>query len=364
MIYSTFKNKRVLVTGNTGFKGSWLVAWLSRIGAQVSGLSDGVPTNPSIFRAANQAEEIQYFNKDIRLISDIQTSIHKARPEFIFHFAAQSLVRKSYSDPLDTIMTNALGTCNVLESLRTINWPCTSVFITSDKVYDNVEWSWGYREIDTLGGKDPYSASKAMAELAINTYTKSYFDSKDSNVRIAIGRAGNVIGGGDWALDRIVPDAVRAWFESKELEIRNPFATRPWQHVLEPLSGYLLLAAKLATNHTLHGEAFNFGPRSEQNASVQTMIEKMQKIWPNTKVKYVQSEPSVPLEAGLLKLNCDKALHLLQWQPTLDFEQTCEFTMNWYRKYYLENKDANNLLEADIDMYENWSRKRGMDWFN
>ncbi len=263
-----FSGSKVLITGHTGFKGSWLSLWLSGLGANVTGVSLDIPTEPSHFLSGSINEMLA---KDLRL--DIRDSaamkdlIKVLQPDFVFHLAAQPIVRRSYADPVESWQTNTLGTVNILQALRGLEKACTAVFITSDKCYDNVEWEWGYRETDALGGPDPYSASKGAAELAIRSYVRSYFPA-DGNIRIGVGRAGNVIGGGDWALDRIVPDCVRAWSRGENVELRNPAATRPWQHVLEPLSGYLNLALALKKDNKLHGEPFNFGPPAQQNHSV------------------------------------------------------------------------------------------------
>ena len=233
-----FLNTNVVVSGHTGFKGSWLTAWLKELNARVTGISLDPPTNPSHFQAASIDRDIQDLRIDLRNRKAVQNAIKKAKPKFVFHLAAQPLVRLSYSDPVNTYLTNVMGTLHLLEALRELNDPCVAVIITSDKCYDNLEWAWGYRETDRLGGPDPYSASKGAAELVIRSHVHSYFP-KQGNIHIGIGRAGNVIGGGDWAADRIVPDCVKAWSKNEKVLLRNPSATRPWQHVLEPLSGYL-----------------------------------------------------------------------------------------------------------------------------
>jgi len=331
---NVYENKKIAIIGNTGFKGSWLTVWLLDLGADVYGISNNIPTEPSHFKAARLSDRIRYIEADIRDAESIRRLLHQIQPDFVFHLAAQALVRRSYQEPLLTFHTNVLGTVNILEALRALQTPCNAVIITSDKCYDNVEWVWGYRETDALGGKDPYSASKGGAELAIRGYACSYFAEENSHVKVAVGRAGNVIGGGDWAMDRIVPDCVRAWSQSKEVEIRNPDATRPWQHVLEPLSGYLVLGAHLAENRSLNGEAFNFGPPANQNPSVRELIEVMDRYWDNTRWKDVSKKESQAHEAEILKLCCDKALHMLQWEPTLNFQETVRFTANWYRHFY------------------------------
>ena len=248
-----FKKSTVLVTGHTGFKGTWLSIWLKQLGAIVHGVSFDIPSNPSHFTMANLSSQIVDHRLDIRDSESLEALIQEIQPDFVFHLAAQALVRPSYENPLETISINALGTANLLNALRSLKKSVVAIMITSDKAYDNLEWVWGYRETDRLGGKDPYSASKGMAELVIRTYVESFFNSSDSNIRVGITRAGNVIGGGDWALDRIVPDCMRAWSLNKTVDIRSPQATRPWQHVLEPLSGYLALASELEKNKQFHG---------------------------------------------------------------------------------------------------------------
>jgi CDP-glucose 4,6-dehydratase len=359
-MFSIYKNSTVLVTGNSGFKGSWLSAWLLRLGAKVVGLSLSVPSSPSHFLEAGLSGRVDHEWADVKYPQVSESVIKRYRPDFVFHLAAQPLVRRSYSDPYETFATNTGGTLNLLEALRLSGHPCTAVFITSDKCYDNVEQLWGYRENDRLGGKDPYSGSKGAAELVIRSYSVSFFGG-DSPVRIAVGRAGNVIGGGDWAEDRIVPDAVRAWSAGQALEIRSPNATRPWQHVLEPLAGYLTLAARLAADPTLRGEAFNFGPPSDQSYSVSSLLEEMRSHWPGAKWNDT-SDPGAVYEAGLLKLCCDKALHRLGWQPLLSFAENVAMTADWYRAYYGKSSDIWELTQSQIAHYQRLGDERGAIW--
>ncbi len=357
-----FRGKTILVTGNTGFKGSWLTAWLLQLGAEVVGLSDGIPTEPSHFVAASLVSRVHQHTADLRDPGAVELVIRQAEPDFLFHLAAQALVRRAYGDPILTFHTNTLGTAHVLEALRKLNKPCVAVLITSDKCYDNVEWVWGYRETDALGGSDPYSASKAAAEMVIRSYLHSYFP-KGGSVRIGVGRAGNVIGGGDWASDRIVPDCVRAWSEGETVELRSPLATRPWQHVLEPLSGYLALAAELTTRAELHGEPLNFGPPSQQNHTVLELVECMSRHWEQVRWRDVSCDKGGPYESGLLKLNCDKALQMLRWQAVLDFEQTVRLTAEWYRHYYQQPDRC--ILEftlAQIADYTAGASRKGLAW--
>ena len=360
---SIYKNKVILVTGHTGFKGSWLSLWLKQLGAKVSGISIDIPSTPSHFIAANLTVKLDDHRIDIRDRKAVKQIIKEVQPDFVFHLAAQALVRPSYETPVETMMTNAIGSANILDALRSLDKPVTAVMITSDKAYDNVEWVWGYRETDRLGGKDPYSASKGMAELAIRSFVDSYFSDLDSNVRVAITRAGNVIGGGDWAVDRIVPDCMQAWANGKTVDIRSPDATRPWQHVLEPLSGYLALGAALSTNSALHGEAYNFGPPAHQNHSVRELINEMSNYWDSVRWNDTSNEQQHLHEAGLLKLNCDKALFDLQWQPTLVFKETVEMTVEWYR-YYYQNSTASiyDFTMSQIAAYTTLASERKLPW--
>ena len=358
-----FFGKNVLVTGHTGFKGSWLSLWLNKLGADVYGISIDIPTKPSHFLCTDLSSHVNDYRIDITDLIALRNLINDIQPDFVFHLAAQSLVRQSYKDPLETITTNAIGSANILESLRVLNKNVVAIMITSDKVYDNVEWERGYQESDRLGGKDPYSASKGMAELAIRGYVESFFNKPDSNVRLGITRAGNVIGGGDWASDRIVPDCMNAWSKGKKVDIRSPQATRPWQHVLEPLSGYLTLAANLTNDSFNHGKAYNFGPTSNQNYPVSELIDEMSKYWKQVKWSDVSKKEVHPHEAELLKLNCDKALFDLDWRPTLEFKETVKMTVEWYKKYY-QNKEKSlyNFSIAQINEYIQLAKSRDIAW--
>ena len=335
---NVFKDKKVLVTGHTGFKGSWLAAWLYELGADVYGLSLDVPTNPSHYSLFNQ----QVLNEEFIDISDqekVKGFIDDVEPDFLFHLAAQPIVLDSYENPLNTFLTNSIGTANVLDALRVINKNCVAVMITSDKCYDNQELTRGYLEEDRLGGKDPYSGSKGAAELIIKSYTESFFKKEESNVRVAVGRAGNVIGGGDWAPHRIIPDCIRAWSEDRVSEIRNPFSTRPWQHVLEPLGGYLRLAEYLNNDKSLNGQTFNFGPSGDSDFTVGELVEAISKAWEGSSWSDVGNKNDAHYEAGLLKLNCEKAEKELSWKSVLTFEETALWTGDWYYKYYKKSKD-------------------------
>jgi CDP-glucose 4,6-dehydratase len=362
MIKSTFRNKTVLITGHTGFKGAWLTAWLKLLGAKVVGIALVSPTGPSHFAAAKLADSMLDLRIDIRDRAALEEAIVSTQPDFVFHLAAQALVRRSYADPLETWQTNVLGTLHVLEALRRLNKNCSAVIITSDKCYDNVEWVWGYRETDAVGGPDPYSASKGAAELAIRSHIKSYFPKATSKVRIASARAGNVIGGGDWAADRIVPDCVKAWSTDNLVELRNPHSTRPWLHVLEPLSGYLSLAVALSQRPEMHGEPFNFGPPAQQNHSVLELVQQMALHWGQVRWQDVSNSVAGPYESGLLKLNCDKSLHYLHWHAVMGFEDTVRMTAEWYRAYYQQPANIVATTNAQIAAYTAIAKQHGLEW--
>lgn len=363
MFGNTYPGKRVLVTGHTGFKGSWLTTWLLRLGAEVIGVSRDVPTHPAMFEELALAGRIRHIQADIRSLDAVRDVISSEQPDFIFHLAAQAIVSLSYSDPVDTMSTNVVGTMNILEALRKLERPCVAVLITSDKCYDNVEWAWGYRETDRLGGKDIYSGSKGAAELVIRSYLHSFFQGRHP-VRLAIGRAGNVIGGGDWARDRIVADCMRAWGEGRSVEIRSPNATRPWQHVLEPLSGYLTLGQALLQQAQLHGEAFNFGPRAGQNQTVVELLCALGQRWgfANSDQAYRVTATAPFHEAGLLKLNCDKALLHLKWEPNLDYAEMIRLVGDWYAAFYRERADMYALTLEQIAAYEHAGAERNRVW--
>ena len=362
MLLDNFQNKTVVLTGHTGFKGAWLTAWLKQLGAKVVGISLDPPTDPSHFIAATLSDGMVDLRIDIRNRIALEEAIVSAKPDFLFHLAAQALVRRSYEDPLETWQTNVVGTLHVLEALRKLDKPCAAVIITSDKCYDNVEWVWGYRETDAMGGPDPYSASKGAAELAIRSHIKSYFPKTSSKVRIASARAGNVIGGGDWAADRIVPDCVKAWSSDNLVELRNPLSTRPWQHVLEPLSGYLSLAIALSQRPELHGEPFNFGPQAQQNHSVLELVQQMSLHWDQVRWQDVSGSLAGPYESGLLKLNCDKSLHYLHWHAVMGFQDTVQMTAEWYRAYYQKPANIATTTNVQIATYTTIAKKQGLAW--
>jgi len=366
MFNNIYQDKKVIVTGNTGFKGSWLSLWLHAMGAKVYGISKDIPSQPSLFEELGLATKTAHHFANICDGERMKEIFRKVQPDFVFHLAAQPIVSISYEDPLETFQTNTMGTGNILEALRTLTNTCHAVIITSDKCYDNVEWIWGYREQDALGGKDPYSASKGAAELLIKTYYHSFFKKPGCNIRLATVRAGNVIGGGDWALNRIVPDCFRSWNEQRAVKIRNPNSTRPWQHVLEPLSGYLRTGQILAEpDGGINGEPFNIGPAADQNHTVLELLLSVNKFWKSASLKehFQIIENSNFHEAGLLKLNCDKALFYLQWKPALDFATTARFTGEWYNHYYNNNKkDISEYSLNQIQEYAEAARKKSIAW--
>lgn len=363
MFSNAYAGKTVLITGHTGFKGSWLTTWLLNLGAKVVGISKDIPTEPSIFEQLGLAARITHIQGDVRNLELLKETLSREAPDYVFHLAAQAIVSTSYVDPVETMSSNVMGTLNVLEALRSLQNACIAVMITSDKCYDNVEWPWGYRETDALGGKDVYSGSKGAAELVIKSYTHSFFQ-ENHPVRIVIGRAGNVIGGGDWARDRIVADSVRAWSVGRKVEIRSPGATRPWQHVLEPLSGYLALGQAAMYEPNLHGHAFNFGPKAEQNHTVVNLLDDLGRCWGfNSGEDAYEVTANVPFhEAGLLKLNCDKALFHLKWESTLVYQETIQFVGNWYTAYYRDQADMYALTMEQIEAYTKIAIERARAW--
>ena len=363
MFNNIYSGKKILLTGHTGFKGSWLTKWLLDLGANIIGVSKNIPTNPSMFEILNLNNQIENETVDIRNFKNFFKIIDKEKPDFIFHLAAQSIVSSSYEDPLETLTSNVNGTANLLEALRILNPKCNLVLITSDKSYDNVEQVWGYKEDDRIGGKDPYSGSKGAAELIIKSYYNSYFK-LNSNVKLAIARAGNVIGGGDWAKDRVVVDAINAWSHNKKVEIRNPKSTRPWQHVLEPLSGYLNLGLFLNNKKIQNGDAFNFGPLSEQNRTVKDLLKDLSSYWVFDDFNdAISLDESVSFhEASLLKLNCDKANLILDWKPALNYEDTIRLTGEWYYNYYNSSQDMNEFTSKQIIEYTEIANSKKIEW--
>ena len=348
-----WKNKSVLITGHTGFKGAWLSLWLNSLGANVSGYATEPPTNPSLFELASVGICTQSTIADIRDSASLEGVFKSNQPEIVFHLAAQSLVRPSYKDPVETFTTNVIGTVNVLESIRKCKSVKAVVIVTSDKCYENRQWARGYRENDPLGGYDPYSSSKACAELVTASYRCSFFNRKDSQAgcpSIASARAGNVIGGGDWAADRLIPDLVRAFIDNRSAVIRNPLAIRPWQHVLEPLSGYITLAESLWDSQSGTDQAWNFGPDEENVRSVNDVCDGMAGRFEDA--AYWRRDTSQnPHEARLLQLDSSKARRKLGWESILGFEEALDWTAQWY-KGYMAGKDARELTLNDIDRYQ------------
>jgi CDP-glucose 4,6-dehydratase len=347
--FNLFKGKRVLITGDTGFKGSWLALWLHHLGAEVTGFALPPEGDRPHFTLLGLNNIIRHIDGDIRNGEVLAAAFTEAQPEIVFHLAAQSLVRRSYDEPKRTLDTNVGGSVNVLESVRNCSSVRALVYITSDKCYRNKEWTFGYRENDELGGHDPYSASKAAAELVFSAYTDSFLNER-GNFGGASTRAGNVIGGGDWAPDRIVPDCIRALDAENPIIIRNPHATRPWQHVLEPLSGYLALAAALYDNPEKFTGAWNFGPMTGSACSVESLANQISELWGSGKV-IVDESGEVPHEANLLHLSIDKANLELGWRPRWNLNRTLAKTVGWYKRVIAEGKTALETSRTQIDSY-------------
>lgn len=361
-----YSGKRVLITGHTGFKGAWLSEWLISMGAEVYGLALPPPTAPSLFDGLKLESRMHSVIGDIRDRDLVHRVVDMARPDFLFHLAAQPLVRLSYDIPIETYETNVMGTAYVLDALRRLNRPCSVVVITTDKCYENLEWLHSYRECDPLGGYDPYSSSKGAAELVVSAYRRSFF-CEGKVVRLASARAGNVIGGGDWAKDRIVPDCIRALREGQPIPVRNKVATRPWQHVLEPLAGYLWLAGALSGLHPpfynfslgQYISGFNFGPSLNSNRTVAELVSAVLKYWPGQWVD--MSDPAAVHEAKLLNLAIDKAFHLLNWSPTWDFQETVHQTVDWYRQVDAGGDPA-EVTRSQITSYTRSAFNSGIRW--
>lgn len=370
MFADRYSGAKVFITGNTGFKGSWLSAWLLSLGASVTGFANSVPSQPSCFEALGLSSRIKDIRGDVRDGASLQKALLEAQPDFIFHLAAQPLVRESYADPVNTFSTNILGVVNLLQAARFCPSARAIIVITSDKCYRNDEWVYGYRETDYLGGKDPYSASKASAEIVAHSYFDSFFQTGPA---CATTRAGNVIGGGDWAKDRIVPDCARAWHNGTTVPLRSPKATRPWQHVLEPLSGYLWLGARLTEEssgqagiYDLRGQAYNFGPPSDAIHSVSEVVQELKRHWSGFDYAADPSGCGVMKECGLLKLCCDKANAELNWKAVLDFEETLRYTAEWYGRFYADEDHKDGAMWdytlGQIKAYTHAAQARGLDW--
>lgn len=349
-----WQGKRVLITGHTGFKGSWLSLWLQSMEAQVVGYALAPPTTPSLFEVADVAQGMTSIIGDIRDLAHLKTVFAKHQPEIVIHMAAQPLVRYSYIEPVETYSTNVMGTVNLFEAVRATPSVKAVINVTTDKCYENKEWAWGYRENEAMGGFDPYSSSKGCAELVTAAYRNSYFHSDKyatHGVSIASARAGNVIGGGDWAEDRLIPDIMRAISQGKPVNIRNPHATRPWQHVLEPLSGYLVLAEKLYTEGANYAEGWNFGPNDEDAESVQWIVEKLTQSW-GEGASWVLDGGDHPHEAHYLKLDCSKAKARLNWYPRWHLDVALENIVEWQHAYQ-SSKEIKTVTLEQIQRYVN-----------
>lgn len=363
---TAFRGRSVLITGHTGFKGSWLAEWLLMLGARVTGIALPAASHATLFSQLQLAPRLDHLTGDLREPEPVRQAVARAQPDYIFHLAAQPLVRESYADPVGTYASNVMGTVHLLEAVRQNRRPCTVVAITTDKCYENREWLHGYREEDPLGGHDPYSSSKAAAELVVAAYRRSFFH--QSAIRLASARAGNVIGGGDWAPDRIVPDCIRALAQGQPVPVRNKVSTRPWQHVLEPLSGYLSLAAMLGETtaaptpapQTTYESAFNFGPALDSNRTVAELVEAMLRHWPGRWED--RSDPHALHESKLLNLATDKAHHLLGWSPVWGFEETVRQTVSWYRQVQNAPESALALTRQQIQTYIQTARDTGLAW--
>lgn len=349
-----WQGKRVFLTGHTGFKGGWLSLWLQQLGADVTGYALEAPTTPSLFEVASVARGMVSVIGDVRDGESLKRAMAQARPEIVIHMAAQPLVRYSYVNPVETYATNVMGVVNLLEAVRATPGVRSVVNVTSDKCYENREWPWGYRENEAMGGYDPYSNSKGCAELVTAGYRSSFFNAEkyaEHGIALGSGRAGNVIGGGDWAMDRLIPDMLRAIGAGRPVMIRNPHSIRPWQHVLEPLSGYLTLAEKLYTEGPVHAEGWNFGPHDTDAKPVEWIIERMTQEW-GAGASWSLDGQNHPHEATYLKLDCSKARGQLGWHPRWDIGQTIAKIVEWH-KAFDEGLDMRELSLAQITTYQN-----------
>lgn len=357
VISNFWKDKKVFLTGHTGFKGSWLSLWLQQLGARVTGYSLGIPTTPSLFALARVKDGMESIEGDVRDYEKISRAMMKSQPEIVIHLAAQPLVRKSYQDPIETYATNVMGTVHVLQAVRKCKKVKAALVVTSDKCYENQEWLWGYREQEPMGGFDPYSNSKGCAELVVSSFRKSFFSEnspQSKRVAVASARAGNIIGGGDWAEDRLIPDVMSALKKKRPVIIRHPQAIRPWQHVLDPLGGYLMLIQKLVEEKSGYAEGWNFGPRDEDAKPVSWIVERLTKSW-GSGISWQKDRGDHPHEAQYLKLDCSKARTKLGWQPHWNLEMALDKIVEWYRAYGSQ-QDMRAVTLRQIDAYVRGSK--------
>ena len=353
-----FYKKKVIITGNTGFKGTWLTLWLLRYKCNILGISKDIPTTPSLFKILNLKKKINFKKLDILNKNELEKVITKFKPDFVFHLAAQSIVSRSINKPLENWNTNLIGTLNVLECIKKLKNNCSTVLITSDKCYKNLEKISGYKEDSILGGTDPYSASKAAIENLYFSHYKTYL-SNMKNITSATARAGNVIGGGDFTNDRIIPDSMKKWKNKKIAQIRNPKAIRPWQHVLEPISGYLWLACNLKTNK-YNGQSFNFGPKKSGIKNVSDLLHQMTVIWKN--MKWKKTSNKIKNETNILILNCNKSNNYLKWYPVLSFKEMSKLTASWYFKYFKDKKNIYDYTNVQIENYIKKAKNKNILW--
>ena len=356
-----FSKKKIFVTGHTGFQGGWLSTWLTMLSADVYGFALKPNTEPSMFNAVKLEKKMISAIGDIRDFENLKNVIRKVEPEFIFHLAAQPLVRESYDKPLETFQTNVLGTCNILEIIREMDSVKACVIMTSDKCYKNMEWDYAYRENDPMGGHDPYSASKGATEIVTSSYIDSFFKEKKNRSRIATVRAGNVIGGGDWSKDRIIPDLIRKITSKQVLDVRNPNSIRPWQFVLEPISGMMLLASKMVKKE-INSDSWNFGPNIfDSTITVKELVESAIDNWKSGKWKDSSDKKNLH-EAKNLRLDSTKSNNILSWKPTYTFKDAIKSTIDWYKKFYQNEKDIPKFTEKQIQKYSESAKKLNIEW--
>jgi CDP-glucose 4,6-dehydratase len=348
-----WKGRRVFVTGHTGFKGSWLALWLESLGAKATGYALEPPTQPNLFERAHVADAIEHIHGDVRDFAKLKAELARCRPEVVLHLAAQSVVKRGYEDPIETYSSNVMGSVNLFEAIRQLGQPCVIVNVTSDKCYANNEWAWGYRENEPMGGKDPYSNSKGCAELVTTAFRESYFQAETHDrhrVALASARAGNAIGGGDWTYNQLIPDLMRAFLAKEPCLIRSPYSIRPWQFVLEPLRGYLVLAERLARDPARHAAGWNFGPVDSDAKPVQWIADELVRLW-GAGAAWTRDGAVHQREANFLKLDISKAGAGLNWRPALPLAQALEWIVEWYRAFG-ENANVRALTQTQIARYE------------